>query len=115
MGLRQSKYLIRTVLILISFQFFASAFVTEATQEGSIHFSSTIHKQSAHSLTFASLFEKNEKEGEERDKSLTVDVQDLTSSYFDRINAFRATFHFNTVSQHIQEPPLFRLHCRFII
>lgn len=116
MGLRQSKHLIRTVLILISFQFLASAFVIEAPQEGSIHFSSTIHKHAAHSLTFASLFEKNETEGEEeRFKFEAVELEDISTSFPFRSETFQSLHFIGPVIFTGSDQPLFRLHCVFLI
>lgn len=116
MELLQSKYLIRTVLILISFQFFAAAFVTEASQEGSIHFSSTVHKQTSHSLTFASLFEKTETEAEEeRLKFEAVELEDISTSFHYRSETFLSLHFIGPPVFAGHDQPLFHLYCVFLI
>ena len=119
MRLRTSKYLIRTALLLICFQFVAPAFVTESgASETTYHHSATLHKQLIHANLASALFEKEEKEAEEEDagtNSISVALFDFLVSYSSRISASQVTVPFQVVSGHLQEPALFTLHCIFLI
>lgn len=119
MRLRTSKYLIRTALLLICFQFIAPAFVAESgTSETAHHQGATLHKQLVHSNLSSALFEKEEKEAEEEDSEdglFSVALFDFAVSYSSRISASQITAPFHVVSGHLQEPALFTLHCIFLI
>lgn len=119
MRLRTSKYLIRTALILICFQFIGPAFVTQPSgSEILIANTTTFHKQVAHSTLASILFEKTEKEAEEEDAgfaAFTGELFDFTVSYTNRISASQITQPFHSISGHLEEPPLFTLHCIFLI
>lgn len=113
MGLRRSKYLIRTILILLCFQFTAASFVSVDYGSNVSHYAFTSQKLSK-SLSLSSLFEKTEREGEEREKDFFVDLPDFKFFNFSQI-ASAQTVLTDIVSYHIQKPPLFRLHCVFLI
>lgn len=119
MRLRTSKYLIRTALILICFQFIGTAFVSQPGESETLMTNSTsFHKLSVHSSLASILFEKEEKEAEEKDENLnafTAELFDFTLSYTNRISASQITEPFHTISGHLEEPPLFTLHCIFLI
>lgn len=117
MSLRTSKYLIRTVLILLSFQFVAPAFVTSANEQEPVHFNSpAFQKHAPHTSLDASLFEKEEKEAEEeQDLLVEAELLDFSSLYSDRISASQITYVVQIISEHIQEPALLTLLCIFII
>ena len=119
MRLRTSKYLIRTALLLICFQFIAPAFVTESnTSETAHQHGATLHKQLVHSNLASALFEKEEKEAEEEDAGTNIfraALLDFAVSYSSRIYASQVTVPFHTISGHLQEPALFTLHCIFLI
>jgi len=119
MRLRTSKYLIRTALLLICFQFVAPAFVTESgASETTYHHTASLHKQVVHSNLASALFEKEEKEAEEEDagtSAISVALFDFLVSYSSRISASQISVLFHTVSGHLQEPALFTLHCIFLI
>lgn len=119
MRLRTSKYLIRTALLLICFQFVAPAFVMESgASETPHHHGATLHKQLVHSNLASALFEKEEKEAEEEDSEnglFRVALFDFAVSYSSRISASQVTEPFHAISGHLQEPALFTLHCIFLI
>lgn len=116
MSLRTSKYLIRTVLILFTFQFFAPAFLEAPAEHTTHHFQHAFHKHESQPFSFASLFEKTEKENEEeRDKSLAVEIFDIAIANLGRISASQEIPNLQTVSQHIQEPLLINLYCVYQI
>jgi hypothetical protein len=114
MGLRRSKYLIRTILILLCFQFTAASFVSVEVGTSVSHYAFTSQKLSK-SLTLSSLFEKTEKEDEGREKDFFIELPDFNSFTFSQGSAVQTILRTDIVSFHIQEPPLFRLHCTFLI
>jgi len=114
MSLRKSKYLIRTILILICFQFTAASFVSAEIGASTSHIGFTAQKVSK-PLTLSSLFEKTEKEGEEREKDFFVDLPDFRFFNFSQITSVQTALRTDIVSYHIQKPPLFELHCVFLI
>jgi hypothetical protein len=114
MGLRRSKYLIRTILILLCFQFTAASFVSVEPGSSVAHHSFTSQKLSK-SITLASLFEKTEREGEERDEDFFVDLPDFRFYNFSQIASVPTVLRTDIVSFHIQKPPLFRLYQVFLI
>lgn len=119
MRLRTSKYLIRTALLLICFQFVAPAFVMESDASETVHhYGATLHKQAVHSSLSSILFEKEEKEAEEKDSGknvFSVALFDFAVSYSSRISASQVTVPFHSISGHLREPALFTLHCIFLI
>jgi hypothetical protein len=119
MRLRTSKYLIRTTLLLICFQFLAPAFVSESGASETLHHhGASLHKQLVHSNLASALFEKEEKEAEEEDAGtniFSVALLDFAVSYSSRISASQVTVPFHAISGHLQEPTLFTLHCTFLI
>jgi hypothetical protein len=119
MRLRTSTHLIRTVLILISFQFLAPAFVWQP-EFGTSHASQHVHVLSKHasqSNAIAALFEitERETEEEERDKLVAIEVVDNAIAYTERISASQEVQKQPIVSQHLQESPLFILNCAYLI
>jgi len=114
MGLRRSKFLIRAILVLICFQFGAAPFVSTEPGDNVPQLVFTSHKVSKQ-LTLSSLFEKTEKEGEERDKDFFVELPDFRFFNRSTLASIRTVLRTDIISHHIQEPPLFRLHCVFII
>lgn len=116
MRLRTSKYLIRTVLILISFQFIAPAFVSSAAEQESFHFETTLQKHINHSVSLSSVFEKTETENEEeRDKTCNVQLLDITVLHSTRVSASQKIIHQHNVSLHLEALTLFDLHCVYLI
>lgn len=119
MRLRTSKYLIRTALILICFQFIGTAFVSQPDESETLITNTTaFHKLSVHSTLASILFEKEEKEAEEEDSGFTfftTELFDFTLSYTNRISASQITQPVHSISGHLEEPPLFTLHCIFLI
>jgi hypothetical protein len=118
MRLRTSKYLIRTALILFCFQFIGPAFVAQPSGTEIISDITTFHKQVAHSALASILFEKTEREAEEEDAGFVAfngELFDFTVSYSNRISASQITQPLHTISGHLEEPPLFTLHCIFLI
>jgi hypothetical protein len=118
MRLRTSTHLIRTVLILISFQFMVPAFVWQAEPRHThtSAFEQVLHKHAAQSASVTSLFEVAERETEEeRDKLVGVDAVDNALAYTERISASQLVLEDQTVSQHLQELPLFIIHCTYRI
>lgn len=119
MRLRTSTHLIRTVLILISFQFLVPAFVwqTETEQATISTFENVLHKHASQSASVATLFEiaERETEEEERDKLLGVDAVDNALAYTERISASQRVRQCQIVSQHLRELPLFIIHCTYRI
>lgn len=119
MRLRTSKYLIRTALILLCFQFIGPAFVSQSSgSETLIANTTSFHKSSVHSTLASVLFEKTEKEAEEEEggfAAFTAELFDFTLSYTNRISASQITQPLHTISGHLEEPPLFTLHCIFLI
>jgi hypothetical protein len=115
MGLRKATYLIRTLLVLISFQFTAPVVFAGQVEKDLTHFSISTQKQSTKSFGLSTLFEKTEKEGEEeRTKFSTVELRDIDLTFRVRSVAHQS-FQLSTVSEHIQQSPLFRLHCVYLI
>lgn len=117
MRLRSFTYLIRTVLILISFQFLAPAFLTDSPVIPTANYVNFLHKHSGQTASFASLLEKTEKESEEeeRDKFLAAEILDLFTSYAQRITASQTILSYQAASEHLQELPLFDLYCIYRI
>lgn len=117
MGIRTSKYLIRSALILFCFQLLGTIFVS---QEGEEQVTATqgvvIQKHSAPS-SLTSLFEKTEKETEEEkhDKFFAFALIDFSASFCERLFSIRYPLQFSAASQHAQEPSLRVLHCTFLI
>ena len=114
MSLRKSKYLIRTILILICFQFTAASFVSAEIGVSTSHIGLTAQKVSK-PLSLSSLFEKTEKEGEEREKDFFVELPDFSLFNLSQFTSVRTVLRTDIISFHIQEPPLFELHCVFLI
>lgn len=116
MRLRTSKYLIRTALLLICFQFVAPAFITESGASETVHHHGvTLHKQIVHSSLSSVLFEKEAEEEDSEKYVFSVALFDFAVSYSSRISASQVTVPFHSISGHLQEPSLFTLHCIFLI
>lgn len=118
MRLRTSTHLIRTVLILISFQFLLPAFVWQAEMEhaSASSFAQVLHKHAAQSASVATVFEVTERETEEeRDKLVGVDAVNNALAYTERISASQFVMQDQRVSLHLQELPLFIIHCTYRI
>jgi hypothetical protein len=72
-------------------------------------------KHASKPISLSTLFEKTEKEGEEERTKFESEVfQDLTLSYLVRLVSFQ-TIRFSNVSSHLDQQPLFRLHCVYLI
>jgi len=114
MGLRKSKYFIRTILLLLCFQFIAASFVSADVETSVSHYSFTSQKLSK-TLTLSSLFEKTETEDEGREKDFFIELSDFRFFNFSQIASVQTALRTDIVSFHVQQPPLFRLHCVFLI
>jgi 5,10-methylenetetrahydrofolate reductase len=115
MKLRKATYLIRALLVAICFQFTAPVVVAGPIEENSTHHVIASQKHASSPLSLASLFEKTEKEGEEeRTKFEAVAIQDLALTFRVRLFSFQS-IHFNSVSSHLYQQPLFTLHCVYLI
>jgi hypothetical protein len=114
MSLRKSNYLIRTILILICFQFTATVVVSGEIEKGGSHTAYTSQKSSKTS-SFESLFEKTERETEEKDKIFAVDLGEWDSNHLVQALISHTCLRTDIVSDHIQKPPLYRLHCIYLI
>jgi hypothetical protein len=115
MHLRKATYLTRILLVLICFQFTSPVLVAGSVEKKSEELSITPHKHPAKPVNFSTLFEKDEKEGkEERTKFTTIPLQNISLTYRVRLTTYQA-FHLTTVSAHVHQPPLFRLHCIYLI
>jgi hypothetical protein len=114
MSLRKSKFLIRSILILICFQFTAATFVSGEIATSSSHASFAAHKATK-PISLSSLFEKSETEGEEKNKDFDDEVQDIRSFDFNRIISVQTHLGTDVISLHIRKPSLHGLHCVFLI
>jgi hypothetical protein len=114
MGLRKSKHLIRTLLILICFQFTAAAVVSVEMDKSPAHNSFAAQKLSK-PISISSLFEKTESENEENDKAVAVEYENFNFIFLDYLTPQQSVLRTDIVSFHIQEPSLFGLHCVFRI
>jgi hypothetical protein len=114
MGLRKSIYLIRLVLLLICFQFTAASLVTVESVDSSSHISLAASKVSK-PITLSSLFEKTEKEEEEKERGFVVDVPDFSFFNFNQFASVQTRLRTDIISCHIQKPSLQRLYCIFLI
>lgn len=115
MRLRKATYLIRALLIAVCFQFTAPVIVAGPLEQNTTHHSIASQKHTSNPLTLSSLFEKTEKEGEEeRTKFEAVALEDITLAHLVRLVSFQS-IHFNTVSSHLYQQPLFALHCVYLI
>ena len=114
MGLRKSKYLIRLVLILICFQFTAASFITVEPSDSSSHISLSASKVSK-PISLSSLFEKTEKEEEEKERGFIVEVPDFSFFDYNQFASVQTRLRTGIISCHIQKPSLQRLNCVFLI
>lgn len=114
MRLRKSKLLIRTILLLICFQFTVATFVSAEVANSSSQISFTTHKLTK-PVSLSSLFEKSETEGEEKNKTFAIEFQDITPFDLSRNTFVQTHLRTDIISQHIRKPSLHGLHCVFLI
>ncbi len=117
MAIRTSKYLIRSVLILFCFQLLGVIFVSQESEEQISFEQGVIFQKHSNPSSLTSLFEKteNETEEEKHDKIKAIEILDLLICYTGRISASQSSQKFQSVSQHIQELPLFDFFCTYRI
>jgi len=113
MGLLKSNHLIRTLLIVFCFQFTVASFLSVEAVNGSAHNSFASHKLAKPLTLLSSLFEKTEKD--EREKDFVAEVQEFAPYNFNRFTPVQTILRTDIISYHIQKPPLFELHCVFLI
>ena len=117
MSLRSSKILIRLVLILITFQFLSSAFLSTAQDSGASGTHKAFLPQIQKSISPSLFIEKTEEEREgERDKLVSFELIDFnfSATIFAEIHTPQFTF-VDHEEQFDAHPPLFKLHCVYII
>jgi hypothetical protein len=117
MILRKSIVLIRLLLIVICIQFTApSTLAVPFTDAGDEQGTILPIKKAGKPLSPSSLFEKTEtKEKGERFKFHAVEIEDFSISCHFRSQICQVCCTNNPVILYGHQPPLFRLHCVFLI
>lgn len=116
MSLRIAKSLIRLILFLITFQCVSPIL---ATTESSDFQHSTIQRKSDHSVFSSVLFEKmeeEEKNEEEKDRFITIELLDFSTITTVLSQAHTPQTHFAlVVDRSDHQPALFTLFCVYLI
>jgi hypothetical protein len=117
MGIRTSKYLIQSVLILFCFQLLGTIFVSQEAEEQFTPTQSVAFQKHSAPTALNALFEKTEKETEEEkhDKFFSFALIDFSLSFCERLFSIRLPLQFSVISQHTQEISLRIFHSTFLI
>lgn len=117
MILRKAIFLIRLLLIVICIQFTAPAVMAMPLTAGGHEQGTFVPiKKTGKPLSTSSLFEKTETEGEgERLKFDAVEIEDISASCHFRSQTFQSPCTNGPIVLYGHQPPLFRLHCVFLI